>query len=131
MLIKTNCTMIYLTTEEKVALIAAGKWMVKADDIITGSEKRVHMDEIERFIPEDEYRLALTAATVMPYDRMLSIFAEMSVTDCMYVLGFLAHLAAIDGDISREEVRLWQAICRACNMRTDCASDYIEYWKTH
>ena len=131
MLIKTNCTMIYLTTEEKVALIAAGKWMVKADGIITGSEKRVHMDEIKRFIPEDEYKLALAAATVMPYDRMLSIFAEMSVTDCMYVLGFLAHLAAIDGDISREEVRLWQEICRACNMRTDCASDYVEYWKTH
>ena len=50
MLIKTNCTMIYLTTEEKVALIAAGKWMVKADGIITGSEKRVHIKSSNGYI---------------------------------------------------------------------------------
>ncbi len=123
--------MIYLSVEEKIALVKATRYMTIADGWISDSEQEFQVDEFARLFDDDEIPIVLPAANLMSDDHMLSVFEDMEVTHCMYILGFLAKLGMVDGNVSRKEVEQWRVICKACNMRTDCVDDYISFWETH
>ena len=124
--------MIYFEPHEVAAVHKAALTMVEADGVQHPKEKRLVMEELDRFgVPENALQSLFDAAREMDYDTMISIWRSFGRYQTMYALGYLAELAARDRYVDDPEGFFWYALNDMVGFEGLTPEMAIEFWHTH
>jgi uncharacterized tellurite resistance protein B-like protein len=124
--------MIYFEPHEVAAIHKAALIMVEADGLQHHNEKRLVMEELERFgVPDDALPSLFNAAREMDNDVMISIWRDFGKSQTIYALGYLAELGARDRYVDDEEGSFWYALNDMVGYEGLTPQMAIQYWGEH
>lgn len=124
--------MIYFEPHEVAAIHKAALTMVEADGVQHHKEKRLVMEELERFgVPDGALPSLFNAAREMDYDVMISIWRDFGKSQTIYALGYLAELGARDRYVDDEEGFFWYTLNDMVGYEGLTPEMAIEYWHEH
>jgi uncharacterized tellurite resistance protein B-like protein len=131
-ILKINIAMIYFEPHEVAAIHKAALTMVESDGLQHRTEKRLVMEELDRFgVPESALPSLFNAAREMDYDTMISIWRDFGRSQTIYALGYLAELATRDGSVDEPEAVFWFKLNDMVGYQGLTPEMAIEFWQAH
>ncbi len=114
-----------LTFTEKIAVVKVLNEILKADNIIHEKEIEYMKDIISFYGLEENYNAEIDALITL---QALSTIREMSVDKKNMVAQMMGKMIVIDKDINYNEVKLYNAFCKSCDIDQDFNVDeFPEY----
>lgn len=105
-----------MTYDAKIAVIKILTEILNADKIVHEKEVEYLNEVIQSFCLSDSYK---QEAESLMTTQALSIISELSISQKEFVAKMMGNMIICDSDINYNEVKLYNAYCKSCNINRD------------